>query len=133
MKTDLIHFGAHTVTHEILTNLSLEKACKQIIDSKSIIQEKLGCTINLFAYPNGMEDDYNNEHISCLKQNGFFASVTTAQKLNRVHEDPYRLGRMCVGPGFPENPNHFALNTSGFISALKSLAKPNHLFHKNIY
>jgi hypothetical protein len=127
METDLIQIGAHTVSHEILANLSFREAAKQIIGSKSIIQEKLGCDVRLFAYPNGTEADYNDNHIECLKKNGFICSVSTTPRLNKVHDDLYKLGRICIGPDFSAHPNHFILNTSGFISALKALVNSNHV------
>lgn len=123
LETGLIHIGAHTVSHEILTNLSVREAVEEIVDSKSILQENLGCTINLFAYPNGSEADYDDRHIECLKENGFICSVNTTPKLNKIFEDPYRLGRICIGPDSSSNPSHFALRVSGFIPAMKSLAR----------
>lgn len=121
LKSNLIDIGAHTVSHEILTNLPLNEAARQIVESKSIIQKQLGCDIDMFAYPNGTESDYNDDHINCLKNNGFVCSVVTSPKLNRIFDNPYRLGRMCIGSDYSSNIDHFALNISGFLSAMKAI------------
>ena len=121
LETGLIQIGAHTVSHEILTNVSLEEAAREVVNSKSILQEMLGCRIDLFAYPNGTEADYNEEHIECLKENGFSGSVTTMPRLNKKFMNPYRLGRFCIGSDTSTSFGHFALRLSGFITAMKSL------------
>ena len=121
LETGLIQIGAHTVSHEILTNVSLEKATREVVDSKSILQEMLGRNIDLFAYPNGTEADYNEGHIECLKENGFSGSVTTIPRLNKKLTNPYRLGRFCIGSDSSASLGHFALRLSGFITSMKSL------------
>ena len=126
-KSGLIDFGAHTVSHEILTNISLEEAENEIIGSKDIIEKYLDEAITFFAYPNGTEADYNNEHIKFLEENKFICSVTTVPKLNTIKDNPYRLGRMSIGPGHSSNLNQLALRASGFISALKSDGKNNYV------
>lgn len=121
IKTDLIQFGAHTASHEILTNLSLKDACEEIKQSRIIIQNKLGKEINTFAYPNGKEFDYNSEHIQYIRDNGFICSLTTIPKLNDMHENLFQLGRICIGPDFSSNSSHFALTVSGLIASWKSI------------
>lgn len=120
LETELIEIGAHTVSHEILTNLTMEEAEKEIIESKLAIQEYLGYETKLFAYPNGTKIDYDENHVKYLRENGFICSLTTVPKLNKIGENPYQLGRLCIGPDYSANLNHFALNVSGFLSSIKS-------------
>jgi len=120
LETKLIEIGAHTVSHEILTNLTIEDAKKEIIESRLMIQKYLGYDANLFAYPNGARIDYDENHMKYLRENGFICSLTTVPKLNKIGENPYQLGRLCIGPDYSANLNHFALNVSGFLSAIKS-------------
>jgi peptidoglycan/xylan/chitin deacetylase (PgdA/CDA1 family) len=120
LETGLFSFGAHTATHEILTNVSFDESSKQITDSKSAIENNIKQDINLFAYPNGSAADYNDAHVHYLKENGFTGSVTTTPKLNTIHTDPFRLGRICIGPELSANFNHFSLKISGLINSVKS-------------
>jgi peptidoglycan/xylan/chitin deacetylase (PgdA/CDA1 family) len=127
LGTGLIDIGAHTVSHEILTNISPKEAQNQIVESKDIIEKYFGEEISLFAYPNGTELDYSDEHIESLKESGFNCSVTTTPKLNDLQGNPYRLGRMSVGPDYSSNLNYLALRASGFISVLKSNGRKNYV------
>jgi peptidoglycan/xylan/chitin deacetylase (PgdA/CDA1 family) len=45
--------GAHTVTHPILAQISLDGARKEIVESKVYLEQITGAPIRLFAYPNG--------------------------------------------------------------------------------
>jgi peptidoglycan/xylan/chitin deacetylase (PgdA/CDA1 family) len=78
MSRNGIDFGAHTVNHPILTRLPLEKAEKEILDSKRQIEKELGKEVTTFCYPNGGPDDFNKEIEEILKNNGFKCAVTFA-------------------------------------------------------
>ena len=121
LKKDFIQIGAHTVSHEILTNVSHEEARREIIDSKSVIEEKLNCRISMFAYPNGTAADYDDNHIEHLKENGFICGMTTIPKLNNAFDNPYHLGRFSIGHNSSSRLSNFSLRVSGAIAALKSL------------
>jgi peptidoglycan/xylan/chitin deacetylase (PgdA/CDA1 family) len=120
LETGLFNFGAHTLSHEILTNVPLDEAFTQINDAKATIEKHIPQEINLFAYPNGTDADYNDEHAHYLRDNGFIGSVTTTPKLNTLSTDPYRLGRICIGPELSTDFNHFSLKMSGLIDSVKS-------------
>jgi len=75
MSRDGIEFGAHTVSHPILTRLPLEEARKEIIDSKKHIEKELGQEVTTFCYPNGEPGDSNSDIEDILKSNGFRCAV----------------------------------------------------------
>lgn len=127
LETGLVDIGAHTLSHQILTLLRPDEAAKEIVESKSIIQEHIRRDVSLFAYPNGTEADYNDLHIDCLRKHGFICSLTTEPKLNSLNDSTYRLGRICVGPDLVEDLNHFSLNVSGCIPILKALGNHGHV------
>ena len=115
----LIEFGAHSDSHNILTRISNAEALKEIINSRKIVEEKLNCKINLFAFPNGNKGDFSIQHINYLRDNKFEGAVTTIPKLNHITDSVYSLGRMSVGSDFSSDPDYFALRTSGLIQTLK--------------
>jgi peptidoglycan/xylan/chitin deacetylase (PgdA/CDA1 family) len=49
----LVDIGAHTVTHPILSNLSVEAQRAEIQGSKARLEELLGRPVTSFSYPNG--------------------------------------------------------------------------------
>jgi peptidoglycan/xylan/chitin deacetylase (PgdA/CDA1 family) len=126
-SSDLIEIGAHTVNHQILSWVDAKVSKWEIVHSKVLLHELTGKEIDLFAYPNGGRADYSDEHVTMLKDNGFICSVTLEAKLNDRHTDPYRLGRICVGPDFSANTAEFAMKTSGFNFAVKSFMDYTHV------
>ncbi|MCL0059462.1 polysaccharide deacetylase family protein [Dehalococcoidia bacterium] len=97
MSNNGIDFGAHTVTHPILTNLSLPQIEWELIQSKKEIERMTGKQITTFAYPNG---NFNTEISKLLKKNGFTCAVTTIPKLVRPKDHIYELGRIESGKEF---------------------------------
>jgi peptidoglycan/xylan/chitin deacetylase (PgdA/CDA1 family) len=96
MSKENITFGAHTVTHPILTSLPLSEAMDEITASKKVIEEKLKHPVRLFAYPNGSRDDFSEPIKQLLKEAGFMGAVTTLWGANGVHIDPFELRRMGI-------------------------------------
>ncbi|MCX6659197.1 MAG: polysaccharide deacetylase family protein, partial [Candidatus Bathyarchaeota archaeon] len=68
MSNDGIDFGAHTVTHPVLTRVSLEQAKYEIFQSKVEIENRLNKQVTAFAYPRGMAGDFNAQTVELLKQ-----------------------------------------------------------------
>lgn len=56
-KSGLIEFGAHTLTHPRLSELSDDEIRYEIGESKIRLERKLGCEIISFAYPYGDFDE----------------------------------------------------------------------------
>jgi peptidoglycan/xylan/chitin deacetylase (PgdA/CDA1 family) len=48
-----VAFGSHSMTHEILTAVSLAQAEQEITGSRRRMEQELGVPCGLFAYPNG--------------------------------------------------------------------------------
>jgi len=101
MKRNGISFGAHTVTHPILSRVPLEVARGEITRSKDEIEQRLEQPCTIFAYPNGLADDFNNDVVEIVKQNAFVAAVTAIPELlgGRL-KDPFRLPRVSSGQSY---------------------------------
>lgn len=93
----LIEFGAHSVTHPILSKLADANVDAEIRDSVARVEEVSGRPCRLFAYPNGSLDDFDDRAIAALKTTGVEASVTTVPARNLADADPFRLSRWDVG------------------------------------
>lgn len=102
-----IDFGAHTVTHPILTNITLDKAKMEILNSKNCIEENLETKVKSFAYPNG---DSNKNLSSLISKLGFCCSVTTEPgSITNSANELYSLNRIYGGT----NLGIFKLGLSG--------------------
>lgn len=93
MKENGIHFGAHGLTHAILTKISQHEVEQEIDHSKKILERKLNCQINTFCYPNG---EYNRSIIKILKENNYILAVTTVEGRNKDCKFLYRLKRVAI-------------------------------------
>ncbi len=90
-----IDFGAHTVSHPILTNIPLKQAQDEIIQSKMSIEDEIEKEVTIFSYPNG---NFNSELVRFIKENGFTCAVSTSSHTHSkpVHpsDNPYTLSRI---------------------------------------
>lgn len=91
-----VSFGAHTLTHPILTKVSIEKAGFEIAESKRRLESCLNRPVLSFAYPNGEKDDINEEIKNKVKENGFLCACTTIFGNNYVNADLFELKRIYV-------------------------------------
>lgn len=86
-----LEIGSHTVDHPKLTQITRESAISQIKNSKDILEQILGHTINSFAYPHG---DLNNDIIEIVKETGFNNALTClnnyANEAKSIYEIPRR-------------------------------------------
>ena len=96
MARHRISFGAHTVTHPILTSIPLAEAEEEIRLSKETIEQKLNVPVRLFAYPNGSRRDFNEPIKSALRDAGFLCAVTILWGTNDSGTDPFELRRMGI-------------------------------------
>ena len=99
MNAANIDFGAHTVTHPILTRISPEQVRIEISDSKKKIEQELGKPVTSLAYPNGMKADFNDIVINLAKETGFVTAFTLLNgpaSSNEVKNNPYTIRRSFI-------------------------------------
>lgn len=70
------HFeiGAHTVNHNILTNLDLDDATDEIIDGKTFLEQTFHKPVDWFCYPRGR---YSPDIIKAVDEAGYKYARTT--------------------------------------------------------
>lgn len=89
-------FGAHTVTHPILSRMSDPAARKEIATSWRRLREETSATSRVFCYPNGRPEDIGTS-ASMLHELGFTAAVTTTRGYvdgGSATRDPNRMFRL---------------------------------------
>lgn len=106
-----VEFGAHTVTHPILSTLETQEAMKQeILGSKKRVEQELGCTAEHFAYPNGRWQDIGEQADRIVREAGFRTAVSFEAGLN-YRPDRFLLHRL--GADLTPNRRQFAETVSG--------------------
>ena len=96
-------FGAHTVTHPLLSGLrDPEELSREIGDCKRRIEKELGLPVHHFCYPYGAWDDFNDQTVNVVEACQFHTAVTAEHGLNYRGSHPFHLKRIPVEPATPE-------------------------------
>lgn len=93
MKAQNICFGAHTVTHPVLSQLKSDRLRNEIEGSRKTIEEKLQSEVVHFAYPFGKPADVGPDARTIVAQSGFKTAVTTIPGFNNSSNDLLSLKR----------------------------------------
>jgi len=88
--------GAHSCTHPHLTRINRESARREIRDSRTGLEQVLGQTVTMLAYPYG---ESNPEVEALAREAGFEAAFATDQAPRDHFQNLYRLRRSVVFPG----------------------------------
>ncbi len=83
-----VSFGAHTMTHPVLSRLALSEAERELRESKRLIEDRLQTPVLDFAYPFGHEHDCSADVERLAARCGFRSAVTTTWGVNRTGANP---------------------------------------------
>lgn len=98
-----IDFGAHTVTHPVLSRIQdPQELFHEIEHSKRRIEEELGRPVPHFCYPYGCLEDFNDATLQVLNECKFQTAVTAIHGLNSRHTHPLKLKRLSADAMLPE-------------------------------
>jgi peptidoglycan/xylan/chitin deacetylase (PgdA/CDA1 family) len=116
MSSGGISFGAHSVNHPILTQLTREQAKFEIVQSKRDIEEKLGQPVTAFSYPNG---NFDLELLRLVKEIGFACAVSILpSKPISFKDNIYALGRIAPMEDFDQ----LKVQLCGFMNDLRQIS-----------
>jgi len=90
----LVTIGAHSHTHDILTQLAPGEAGNSILRSKEILEAWTGKRVDYFSYPNG---DYSPALMRSVACAGFTAAVCTEERAWTRTDNNYAIPRIGVG------------------------------------
>jgi len=93
-----VQFGGHTHSHTILTVLSSEDARKEIQKNKQKVENLIGDIIYFFAYPNGKEEDFNQDIKKILADENYEMAFSLTNQRSMPLKDPLAISRMNVSP-----------------------------------
>lgn len=97
-RSSLIDFGAHTVDHVALSRVPSNVMQWQIDKSVADLNAALDISTELFSYPEGQEDDYDDEVIAHLRERNFDHAPSAVDGINDVATtNPFHLRRTMVG------------------------------------
>jgi len=97
MRAAGIDFGAHTLSHPVLSQLTDREVATELADSKRFLEEGLGEPVLDLAYPFGRPEDYGARTPAIAAQCGYRSAVTTTRGLNAPGADLHTLRRVQLG------------------------------------
>lgn len=93
---NLVEVGAHSVTHPVLSALSLAMQRQEVEASKRWLEEVLGRPVDQFAYPFGSRSDYDAATTEIVRNAGFKLACANFPGLVFCGTDPFQLPRIVV-------------------------------------
>lgn len=96
MANNGMEIGSHTISHQILSQLSDSEQRLEITTSKKIIEEKLSKKIISIAYPVGRYHCFNE--VTCKESElaGYKIAFNNEPGNNRTINNKYSINRICV-------------------------------------
>ncbi|MCP4705588.1 MAG: polysaccharide deacetylase family protein [candidate division Zixibacteria bacterium] len=91
-----VFFQSHTVSHRKLAELSTDEIQKELIDSKTELENRLGKEVISICYPAG---SFNNKAIDLLPESGYKLGFTTKQGLCHyplANDQFYKIPRISI-------------------------------------
>lgn len=93
----LFMIGAHTVSHEIVSQCEPGEARRQIFQGKADLEAMLGHPVTHFAFPNGQRGNIDETGRRLVAQAGFLSACTTESLNVSRSSDPLDLPRLGIG------------------------------------
>ena len=96
-------FGAHTVTHPVLSSIqNPADLLREIGDSKRRMEEELHRPVRHFCYPLWLLGDFNDQTLKVVEECQFHTAVTAELGLNYRDSHRFTLRRIPVDPAMPK-------------------------------
>ena len=103
--------GCHTKTHIDMGKASTNTIRNELSESKAQIEQEIGQTVDLFAYPYGGSEHISQSAKQLVLEAGFSCCLSCFGGVNSNSPDPYDLQRVPVSPWYV-SPYQFGLEIS---------------------
>jgi peptidoglycan/xylan/chitin deacetylase (PgdA/CDA1 family) len=103
------HVGAHTRTHVDLGTVTGAAAAEEIRGGRLELEQRLGQSADLFAYPYGRPENMADENRTLVKAAGFRCCCSCHGGITGRGADPFQLQRVAVSSWYG-SPYQFGLD-----------------------
>ncbi|MBI1991661.1 MAG: polysaccharide deacetylase family protein [Candidatus Omnitrophica bacterium] len=121
MARDGMTIGSHTMHHSYLPLVSEERLMEELVESKRLIEQRIGRAVDFLSYPVG---GFTPQAQAVIQQAGYRAACTTNRAVSRATLDRYALRRIKV----TERDAHPLLlwaKVCGYYDAFRQLNQPH--------
>ena len=126
MSADHMEFGSHTLSHRPLTGFDRDGARHELVDSKKVIEWRLGKPCRFIAFPEGKFNDMTLEE---TKDAGYRYAFTVDTGRDFPWDSPYDLDRVAFFEG-PISFEHFRFRL--IFSAFSSILWKAHAYFSHM-
>lgn len=88
-----VEIGAHSMTHPKLDMVSSERARREIVESKDLIEQIVGRPVTTFAYPHGCHTRVVKELVAAA---GYSSAAAVRNMLSHDRDDVFSMARLTV-------------------------------------
>lgn len=114
-----VSFGAHTMHHPILADLTDPREVqREVGECRTVLEQQLGHPVQTFAYPVGKPEHFGMQGVQAVQAAGYQWAVTTIEEANDPQCDPYLLRRY---PGVLEK--HWLVMASELVGLLGIISR----------
>lgn len=111
-NTGIVAIGSHTRRHtRLLSDLDSKTLYDEVVHSKKLLAEKLGCNVDLFCYPNG---DASPEAMVLVAQH-YLAACSTLRGWHQQHSNVHMIHRIGIHQDITSDETSFLARLSGWI------------------
>ena len=102
-----IEFGGHTANHPVLSQVTDDRAAREVAEGIETIERRTGVRPATFAYPNGRMIDFTPAVVRALRENGIVGAVVgmggvaSPKDLAGGVDSMYRIPRVGMPDEFP--------------------------------
>ena len=93
-----VRVESHGVDHIALSRLPADEAKRQIVESRRILEQRLGRPVEAYAFVKGSRTHQGPEHAAMLAAAGYQVAFTTVTGSNEAEAEPFFLRRYNVEP-----------------------------------
>ena len=95
-----VAIGSHSMTHSRLSGLDAHRVHEEVVQSRARLEEELGASVRLFAYPFGRRDDFDEQSKLAVQRAGYQAACIAEDTNPSAAADLLALPRLYV----PDEP-----------------------------
>ncbi len=92
MKSPWVEFGCHSYSHPVLSKIDDKQLYHEVVDSKQRLEQWLGTTLNVMAYPYGMA----NKRVRDFCRKHYEYGFTASDGVNNFSTDHFDLKRFII-------------------------------------
>lgn len=101
--SDICTISAHTVTHRRLSELNNNELIYDVVESKNILEQKTGKSVNHFAYPFGTSFEVSPLVVDILRSSSFHSSTfANGGAIRKYDKDLFRIKRIMLTENYED-------------------------------